>query len=245
MKTLIYGHRGASGYAPENTLEAFQKAVDLKADGIELDIQLTKDQKIVVCHDETIDRTSNGTGYLRDYTLDELKQLNFNRTHPEYTFVQIPTMEEVFQLLKNTNLIINIELKTGIYFYEGIEEKIIQLTKEYGFDNRVIYSSFNHYSAKKIHALNPHAKVGFLYEDGPIDMPSYAYQHHANAIHPAWYNLQYDGVSTDARNLNLDINVWTVNTKEQVQLCLQNQVTGIITNYPDRVREYIKELECN
>ena len=119
MKPLIWAHRGASGHAPENTLEAFQKAIDMKADGVELDIQLTKDGEIVVCHDETIDRTSNGIGSVKDYTLAELKKFNFNKTHPEYAHASIPTMKEVFELIKPSPLTINIELKTGQYDYDG------------------------------------------------------------------------------------------------------------------------------
>ena len=112
-KPLIWGHRGASAYAPENTLFAFQKAVEQKADGVELDIQLTKDGHIVVIHDEWIDRTSDGKGWVKDMTLAELRRFNYNRTHPEYEHADIPTMEEVLDLLKPTDLTIDIELKTA------------------------------------------------------------------------------------------------------------------------------------
>lgn len=84
MKTKVWAHRGASAYAPENTLEAFRLAAEQKADGVELDVQLSKDGELVVIHDETIDRVSNGSGYVRDYTLEELKRFHFNRLHPEY-----------------------------------------------------------------------------------------------------------------------------------------------------------------
>ena len=125
---LIWGHRGASGYAPENTLPAFKMAADMGADGVELDIQMTKDGVIVVCHDETIDRTSSGKGWLKDFTFDELRRLDFSNGNTAYEGVQIPTMEEVFDLLEPTGLLINIEIKTGIVFYEKIEEKILELT---------------------------------------------------------------------------------------------------------------------
>ena len=188
-KPLVWAHRGASGYAPENTLAAFQKAVDLGADGVELDIQLTKDDQIVVIHDETIDRTSDGKGWVKDYTLEELRAFNYNRTKPEYKHADIPTMREVFELLKPTGLFINIEIKTGVVFYEKIEEKILALAKEMGMEDRVCYSSFNHYTVTRIHELKPDAEVGFLYADGPIDMPSYGVKHGVNALHPALYNL--------------------------------------------------------
>ena len=100
-RTLVWGHRGASGYAPENTMAAFEKAVELGADGIELDVQLTKDGELVVIHDETIDRVSDGSGWVKDYAYAKLIKHNFNRTHPEYEHAQIPTLEETPMRKKN------------------------------------------------------------------------------------------------------------------------------------------------
>lgn len=238
-KPLVWAHRGASGYAPENTLAAFQKAVDLAADGVELDIQLTKDDQIVVIHDETIDRTSNGKGWVKDYTLEELRAFNYNRTKPEYEHADIPTMREVFELLKPTGLFINIEIKTGVVFYEKIEEKILALTKEMGMEDRVCYSSFNHYTVTRIHELKPDAEVGFLYADGPIDMPSYGVKHGVNALHPALYNLQYDGFVKECKEKGLKLNVWTVNERPYMEMCCQYGVDAIITNYPDIAKEVV------
>jgi glycerophosphoryl diester phosphodiesterase len=238
-KPLVWAHRGASGYAPENTLAAFQKAVDLDADGVELDIQLTKDDQIVVIHDETIDRTSDGKGWVKDYTLEELRAFNYNRTKPEYKHADIPTMREVFELLKPTGLFINIEIKTGVVFYEKIEEKILALAKEMGMEDRVCYSSFNHYTVTRIHELKPDAEVGFLYADGPIDMPSYGVKHGVNALHPALYNLQYDGFVKECKEKGLKLNVWTVNERPYMEMCCQYGVDAIITNYPDIAKEVV------
>lgn len=238
-KPLVWAHRGASGYAPENTLAAFQKAVDLGADGVELDIQLTKDDQIVVIHDETIDRTSDGKGWVKDYTLEELRAFNYNRTKPEYKHADIPTMRDVFELLKPTGLFINIEIKTGVVFYEKIEEKILALAKEMGMEDRVCYSSFNHYTVTRIHELKPDAEVGFLYADGPIDMPSYGVKHGVNALHPALYNLQYDGFVKECKEKGLKLNVWTVNERPYMEMCCQYGVDAIITNYPDIAKEVV------
>ena len=173
-KTKVWAHRGASGYAPENTLDAFRKAVEMGADGIELDVQMTKDGELVVIHDETIDRVSNGKGWVKNYTYEELKKFNFNKTHLEYTKEEIPTLEQVYLLIKPTNLTINVEIKTGIVFYPGIEERVLELTERLGMKERVIYSSFNHYTIRKIKELDPQAKTGMLYEDGIIDAVDYA-----------------------------------------------------------------------
>lgn len=239
----VWAHRGASGYAPENTLVSFKKAVEMGADGVELDIQLTKDDEIVVIHDETIDRTSDGSGWVKDMTLSELRKYKYNKTKSEYENVTIPTMREVFELLKPTNLFINIELKTGVIFYPQIEEKILSLTKEMGMEDRVIYSSFNHYSVMKIRELKPDAKVGFLYSDGPIDMPSYGVKHGVDALHPAFYNLQFDDFVKECKEKNLKLHVWTVNEKDHIQACIDMGIDAIITNYPDIAKQMVEEDE--
>ncbi len=235
---LVLAHRGASGYAPENTLPAFQKAIEQGADGFELDVQMTKDGEIVVIHDETIDRTSDGKGWVKDYTLAELRKFNYNKTHPEYEHADIPTMREVFELVKPTNLVINIEIKTGIVFYP-IEEKLLALTKEFGMEERVFYSSFNHYTVKKIHELDPSTVVGFLYADGPIDMPAYGEKHGVNALHPALYNLQYPGFVEECKKRGLKLHVWTVNEEKYVKMCMDAQTDSVITNYPDMARRVL------
>ena len=144
MNTQIYAHRGASGYAPENTLEAFELAAKMGAQGVELDVHITKDGYLVVAHDETIDRVSDGTGFIRDMTLEELKRFTFNKTHPEYKDARIPTLKEVFDLLRPTGLFINIEMKNSVYDYPNLEQKTIDLAREENMIQRVIFSSFNH-----------------------------------------------------------------------------------------------------
>lgn len=240
---LVWAHRGASAYAPENTLAAFQKAVDMKADGVELDVQLTKDDKLVVIHDEKIDRTSDGTGWVKDYTLEELRAHNYNKTHPEYEHADIPTLREVYELLKPTDLTINVELKTGIVFYEDIERKVISLTRKMGMEGRVLYSSFNHFTCVKLHQLDPEAYVGFLYADGPIAMADYCKKHGGNALHPALYNLQFPNYMREAEQNGLDVNAWTVNEKQYMHMCCRLGVNAIITNYPDVTREITEQYK--
>ena len=238
-KTLVWAHRGASGYAPENTLPAFKMAADMGADGVELDVQLTKDGVLVVCHDETIDRTSSGKGRIKDYTFEELKQFDFSNGNGRYEGAKIPSLEEVFNLLKDTGLTINIELKTGIVFYEDIEKKITQLVHKCGWEERVIYSSFNHYSVKKIKELKPDARVGFLYADGTLNMPEYGRDNGVDALHPALYNLQFPDYMEKCREYGLDVNVWTVNNVKDIRWCCDLGVNAIIGNYPDKIREEI------
>ena len=142
----IWAHRGCSQLYPENTLLAFEKAMNVKnLTGVELDIQLTRDGEIVVIHDEKVDRTTDGFGYVRDYTLKELKQLHIFAGRGADT-ERIPTMKEVIELLlprmKSDGFMINIELKTSVFNYPGIEEKIVALVDEMGVKDNIVYSSF-------------------------------------------------------------------------------------------------------
>lgn len=232
--TLVWAHRGASGYAPENTMPAFEKAVELGADGIELDVQLTKDGELVVIHDETIDRTSNGSGRVGDFTYAKLLKYNYNRLHPEYENVGIPTLEEVFALIRPTDLSINVELKTGEVFYPGIEERVLDLAARMGMESRIIYSSFNHYTVRRIKELNAQAKTGMLYSDGIIHPVSYAaYVVEADALHPALFNICYPGFFEECRKRGKSVHVWTVNEEADMRIVCEHQADAMITNYPD------------
>ena len=241
---VIYGHRGASGYAPENTMEAYILAHQYGADGIELDVQLSKDGEIVVIHDEKIDRTSNGRGLVRDYTLRQLRSFNYNKTKPEHFQAGIPTLEEVLLYIRDkTGMTVNIELKTGVFSYPGIEEKTVELVHALGMEERIIYSSFNHYSIMKVRQIDAQAKVGLLYSEGFIDVPGYASKLGVNALHPSWRNLQYPDYLEDCRRYHLDLNDWTVNREDlMLQMC-QAGVHAIITNYPDKAVRVRDEYE--
>ncbi len=239
-RPLIWAHRGASGYAPENTMVSFEKAIELKADGIELDVQLTKDGQMVVIHDEQVDRTGDGTGWVKDLTFAEIRSINFNKEFPEYGRQQIPTLAEVYELMRPTGMTIDVELKTGMIFYPHLEEMVVSLTEEMGMKDVVLYSDFNHYSCMKLHEADPGAYVGFLCFDGMIEQVDYCVKHGADAVHPALFNLQYPGYIEQAHKAGLDINTWTVNEAEHIALACKAGVNAIITNYPDRAMEVIK-----
>jgi glycerophosphoryl diester phosphodiesterase len=234
-RTLVWAHRGASGYAPENSLRAFELAAEQGADGVELDVQLTKDVVMVVTHDEKINRVSDREGFVKDYTFEELREMNFNAGKKKFGKVLIPTLEEVYKLLKPSGLTINVEIKSGVFFYEGIEEKCLALTKEYGMEDRVLYSSFNHATVKKMKELDPTVKTGLLYADGILDVAKYAKtMTNCDALHPALYNIQYPDFFKEAKEQGLDVNVWTVNEEEYMHMCVDAGVNAIITNYPDK-----------
>ena len=238
-RPLIWAHRGASGYAPENTLPAFQMAAEMGADGIELDVQMSRDGELVICHDESVDRTSNAKGMVKDFTLAELKRLDFSNGNCAYEGARIPTLAEVLELMAPTGLSVNIEVKTGIVLYPGIEAKVMRLVREMRWEDRVIYSSFNHETLRSIHALDPDARTGVLYGDGLVDVVPYGRGLGACALHPAYYYLFYPGFREACRENGMEVNVWTINSAEQFRVCREWGVHAVITNYPDKARKML------
>lgn len=238
--TQVFAHRGASQYAPENTIEAFALAIEQGADGIELDVQLTKDGQVVVIHDETIDRVSNGKGTVREYTLDELRQYSFHYKFPQFGKVAIPTLKEVLNIVKTEKTVVNIELKTGIYWYPGIEQKVNGIVKGAGMQKRVIYSSFNHYSVQKIKELDPEAVTAYLYSDVILNIEQYAKDSGVCGLHPAVYHLKMADFLERYLDSGLAVRVWTVNSRSDMRMFIKTGVDAIITNKPDialRIRE--------
>ena len=232
----IFSHRGYSGKYPENTMIAFKKALECGVDGIELDVQLTKDGEVVIIHDETIDRTTTGKGFVIDYTYEELEKFDASFKFKDLGFNKIPTLREYFQLVKDYDIVTNVELKTGINEYLGIEEKVWELIKEYNLEEKVIISSFNHFSVMRMKKIAPQLKYGFLSEDWIIDAGKYTHSHGVQCYHPRFNNLVPD-VIKELKKYNLEINTWTVNLEEDMRYLYSNNIDVIITNYPELAQE--------
>lgn len=235
----IFAHRGYSGKYPENTILAFKKALECGVDGIELDVQLTKDGEVVIIHDETLDRTTNRKGNVVDYTYEEISKFDASFKFKDMGFNKIPTLREYFELIKNSNVITNIELKTGINEYRGIEEKVWDLIKEYGLEEKVIISSFNHFSVLRMKKIAPQLKYGFLSEDWIIDAGKYTYSHGIQCYHPRFNNLIPE-IIEELKKYNLEINTWTVNDEKDMRYLYSNRIDVIITNYPELAKEIKK-----
>jgi len=251
--TKIWAHRGSSGFAPENTMPAFEIAKALNVDGIELDVQMTKDGELVVIHDEKIDRTSDGCGWVKDFTLEELRQFNFAKNKPIYGFVTIPTLREVYELFQGTDYVINVELKTSVIAYDGrdvtevgtngvldnrcIEEKVHELTVEMGMEKQVIYSSFSHASVLKMQKYVTEEKTAILFSDGWLEVVKYGMQHNVGALHPALYYQELEEMVKEAHGKGMKVHVWTVNEEEYALKLRDMGVDAIITNHPGKMRE--------
>lgn len=234
INTLVLAHRGASKIAPENTAIAFKKAFQIGADGIEFDVQMTKDKKLVVIHDERVDRTTNGIGYIKDLTLKEIKQLDAGSYFsPEFIGEKILTLEEALEMTSSFKLI-NIEIKNVIVKYNNIEKELVSIIKKMKMENKIVCSSFNHYSIARIKELSHDIKTGLLYVSKLYQPWFYAKRMGVDAIHPHYFSVSPDIIHSCHKN-NIKVYVWPVDDKKIIKQLISNKIDIIITNYPEKV----------
>jgi glycerophosphoryl diester phosphodiesterase len=230
--TGIIAHRGYSKLYPENTMLAFKEVAKFPIAGIELDVQLSKDGEIVICHDETIDRTSNGQGLIKDLTLSELKTFDFYGKFEgkvKSDDVKIPTLDEFFDWFQAFDFIVNIELKTNIFRYEGLVGKVNDLIQAYKLEERVILSSFQHHTMNLAKEVNPNLKTGLLTASGILQPGSYTKNYGHDYYHPFFATLEIEDF-IDLKQAGIGINTYTVNRREDMEVMFKAEVTNIITD---------------
>jgi len=238
-RTLIFGHRGASAYAPMNTLPAFELAAAQGADGVELDVHLSKDQQVIVLHDFTIDHTTNGSGYAREMTLAQLKALDAGSwMNPQFRDVRIPTLDEVF-LAVGHKLYINVEIKSETEETDGVEQWVAACIEKHAMTERVIVSSFNPLALQRFREIMPDVPIGYLYapEEQPFQAIMETLPHEAK--HP--YHVMIDpGYMDWARQNGYRVNTWTVNGPARARELFDLGVDAIITDAPDVMLEVLR-----
>lgn len=229
--TKIWAHRGAAADAPENTLPAFQLAFDQGADGIELDVQRSADGVLVVCHDETIDRTSDGSGAIAELTLAELRRHDFSNGRTGFAQVPIPTLAEVLELVRGSNWVVNIELKNSIVAYAGMEAEIDALVQSMGLADQIWYSSFNHLSLARLAELGTPVRLGALYVEQLVRPWEYVVGFGGSALHPMAASVDAELVCA-AHGIGVRVHPWTVDEPEQLAALMAAGVDAVITNRP-------------
>lgn len=229
--TLVWAHRGASGEAPENTIEAFRLAIAQEADGIELDVQLSRDKVPVVIHDETLDRTTDGAGAVVDSHWEYLRGLRASAGIEGYHSARIPGLAEVLDLIAPTPLLINIELKNSEVGYPGLEEKVLAEVEDRGLAARVVYSSFNHDSVARLSTMTD-SELAILYERPLLRPVARARKVGANALHPPRQLVLNARWVATVRRLGLAVRPWVVNGEARVRTALDQRVDGLITDFP-------------
>ncbi len=238
--TLNIAHRGYSGVYPENTMPAFEAAIEAGADGVEFDVQFSRDGELVIMHDETVDRTTNGHGFVKDHTLAELKSLDASAAFKgRYGIVRVPTLEEYLERVKDLDFLTNIELKTGIFEYDGIETAVADLVRRYRLQDRVIISSFNHYSVLRAHAAAPEIRCGFLTESWIVNAGAYTRSHGIECWHPHWASVTGETAAKLKAN-GIMINVWTVNEPAEALRLQSLGADAVIGNFPEEIGKALR-----
>lgn len=242
----VIAHRGFSGRYPENTMLAFEKAVEAGCDEIELDIQTTKDGVVVVIHDEQVDRTTDGEGFVRNYTYEQLSKLNAGKLYQgQYGFNPIPSFDEYCKWAKNKNITTNIELKTSVYYYPEIEQKAIDIIRAYDLVGKVMFSSFNPISIVKCKALEPAIECGILTgNNSMINAGYFSKMCNIECYHPN-INTLTDELVQDCNHYGIKLNVWTINAMSELQKLYDWQCNGVITNYPDICKAWLNTKRSN
>jgi len=231
-RTLVFGHRGASAYAPMNTIPAFELAKKQGADGIELDVHRTKDGHVIILHDFSVDSTTDGTGDINDMTLAQLKQLDAGSWfHPSFANTRIPTLEEVF-LAVGRHLFINIEIKSRQVESDGLEALVAQLVHDYGLAERVIVSSFNPYVLVRFRALLPNTPLAYLTAPDELFVKpaNLSFEVH----HPYQGVLNAESIAKYRTEAKF-INTWTVNDNARAIELAKMGVNGLISDKPDEI----------
>lgn len=240
--TLTIAHRGASGEAPENTLAAFQLAIEQKSDGIELDVHLSADGQIIVCHDATIDRTTDGTGRIAEMTLEQLKLADAGSWFSEsFKGERLPTLDEVFELVPEL-IMINIEVKHALSEAQSIVEPLVECLRRHNRIQSVVVSSFDHLTLVKVKEACPETKIGLLYKGSVTDHTGFArsFPYPVYSLHPYFAEIDAEAIR-DAIEHGIQVYAWTINQPVYIEQMVKHGVSGIISDYPTRVNNIARK----
>ena len=216
-------------------MASFEKAVELGADGIELDVHLSADGRLMVIHDDTVDRTTDGSGSVHGMTFEELRSLDASKGKPGFSGVRVPTLEEVYRLLQPTRLAVNVELKENAW--DGgflVIPRVLELEEKFRMTGRVFYSSFNHYLLREMKSRSEEIPVGLLYSAALVDVWDYAAAVPADAIHPHYNILLRDReLVPRCHAAGIAIRPWTVDDEASLSAMYGAGVDAVITNDPE------------
>lgn len=224
-------------------MASFRLAVDQGATGLECDVHLSADGELMVCHDERVDRTTDGQGWIREMTLAELRRLDAGKWRgPQFSGERLPLLLELIELCKEHDIFLNVELKSGVVAYPGIEAKVAELLKRQDMVGQSIVSSFNHYSLQELKRLLPEVKIGLLYACGLVDPWIYAERLAASALHPVFYAVTPELVQ-GCHAHGLRVYPWTVDGVEDMRRMIDAGVDGVITNRPDELTRLLRDAQ--
>jgi len=237
-KVLVQGHRGAMGYAPENTLVSFAKGFEQGADLLELDIHLSSDGELIVMHDGDVSRTTDGQGHIKNMTLAEIKKLDAGvKFDARFRGERVPTLPEVFAWAQH-RIPLAVEIKGDPLPQRGIQEKLLALIRQFNMLDQVIVISFHHLAVKFIKELEPRLATGILLTGQLADPVSAARAALADSVRPMWHYWTAEQIA-EVHAAGLTASTWTVNDEATMGDVIAMGVDSIGCNYPDRLRAYV------
>jgi glycerophosphoryl diester phosphodiesterase len=236
-------HRGASGHAPENTMAAFRRAVDLGARFIETDLQITRDAQVIAMHDFTLDRTTNGKGQVHMLTLEQIRALDagssfVDRGTGAFAGERVPTLKEILDFAKEHDVIFYLEIKSGPAW--GVEHAVVAALRDHNASARVVILSFDPAALETVYRLDSTLMTGFLCEHPSNDLVERTVRAGARQV-VARGDLITPAVVSKAHHAGLQVVAWTVNEVDQMRRLIDTGVNGIITDYPDRLLRLLHE----
>lgn len=239
----IWAHRGVSAIFPENTMLAFEEAWKCGADAIELDVQRTRDGELIVIHDETLNRTTNGRGYVYASSYSLIKTLDAGgKLHPRFRGEKIPTLRDVLDFIRSTDMRLNIEIKNEQVNYAGIEAQVIRAIEQFQLAERVVISSFNHHAVQTVKKVAPHIETALLTGAFTQYSSGYASQLGMNAIHPEKRTVNVNYMK-EAMRYQIKVRPYTVNEPYLIRVFHAIGVDAIVTDHPQMARKFINTKE--
>ncbi|KRM44834.1 glycerophosphodiester phosphodiesterase [Lentilactobacillus parafarraginis] len=241
IDTKIIAHRGSRGTRPENTLIAFKTAIDEGAEGIETDVHFSADHQFIIMHDETVDRTTNGSGLIETKTLAEIKQLDAGvKFSEEFTGTRVPTLQEVVAMLTKMHFtgIFNLELKTNKIHYPGLERAVYEYFSSIKYPFQLIYSSFNGKSLAILNQIDPQAYEARLFKTAAKQAKTLKRSKVVEDFHPDIRWIKRHPFYAPAKHLR----PWVVNSTEDMQYCFERNMAAIITDYPGKAVQVRQEM---
>jgi len=234
---VIVGHRGGAGLAPENTLAAFQNALELGIDGIEFDVQRTVDGEVIVFHDEVVDRLTGESGRVEHLTLEEIKRLDVGKGFdPKFTGERIPTLQETFEFLRGTHLTLHIEFKDA-WLFEGIEQQVVDLIREFDYVDRAQVRAFYHPALHTVHQIDPEIAISELWYQ---HMPTEAETNFRTINAMADYYTVDVIAAIHARGQKAT--AWTVNDVDIAEGLIEMGIDGLTSDFPDRLMTLVRKI---
>lgn len=242
VETAIWAHRGSSTKYIENTMQAFEQAIIDQADGIELDVQRTKDGELVVYHDERLKRLTGVDKFLWQLTWPEIQALDLHSLNDE---AKIPLLKDVLKLMQDTTLIVNIELKNSLHFYPGMEAEVVDLVREMGMLDQVLFSSFNHESMQQMAQLVGADYCAILTSDVQFNPWAYAREVGVGVLHPMVNSLQQAGYVEESHRQGFKVNVWTADEEVHIYAAFLLGVDAIMTNEPEKAVQLREQFQAD